>query len=165
MILKGKVFKYPDNVDTDQIIPTPYLNIFVPSLLAPHAMEGIDETFAQKVQPGDIIMAGENFGCGSSREHAPLSIKANGVGCVVAKSFARIFFRNAINIDLPILECPEAVDDTKAGDELKVNLKTRTIENVRTKKTYKARSFPEYIQEIINAGGLMSYLKKEAKHG
>lgn len=155
MEARGHVFKYPDNVDTDVIIPARYLNTPDANELAKHCMEDIDDTFTQKVHPGDIIVAGWNFGCGSSREHAPLSIKTNGVSCVIAKSFARIFFRNSINIGLPILECAEAVDGISAGDEVKVDFSTGIIENVTTGKKFETEPFPDFIQNIIKSGGLM----------
>lgn len=155
MEARGHVFKYPDNVDTDVIIPARYLNTPDANELAKHCMEDIDDTFTQKVHPGDIIVAGWNFGCGSSREHAPLSIKTNGVSCVIAKSFARIFYRNSINIGLPILECVEAVDGISAGDEVKVDFNTGIIENVTTGKKFETEPFPDFIQNIIKSGGLM----------
>lgn len=161
MEAQGHVFKYPDNVDTDVIIPARYLNTPDANELAKHCMEDIDDTFTQKVHPGDIIVAGWNFGCGSSREHAPLSIKTNGVSCVIAKSFARIFYRNAINIGLPILECAEAVDGISAGDEVKVDFNTGIIENVTTGKKFKTEHFPNFIQNIIKSGGLMKSLIEE----
>lgn len=155
MEARGHVFKYPDNVDTDVIIPARYLNTPDANELAKHCMEDIDDTFTQKVNLGDIIVAGWNFGCGSSREHAPLSIKTNGVSCVIAKSFARIFYRNSINIGLPILECAEAVDGISAGDEVKVDFDTGIIENVTTGKKFETEPFPDFIQNIIKSGGLM----------
>lgn len=155
MEARGHVFKYPDNVDTDVIIPARYLNTPDANELAKHCMEDIDDTFTQKVHPGDIIVAGWNFGCGSSREHAPLSIKTNGISCVIAKSFARIFYRNSINIGLPILECAEAVDGISAGDEVKVDFNTGIIENVTTGKKFETEPFPDFIQNIIKSGGLM----------
>ncbi|HEY8390294.1 MAG TPA: 3-isopropylmalate dehydratase small subunit [Clostridia bacterium] len=157
---KGKVFKYGDNVDTDVIIPARYLNTSIPSELASHCMEDIDKDFASKVSEGDIIVAGNNFGCGSSREHAPIAIKASGVACVIANTFARIFYRNAINIGLPILECPEAVKEINAGDSVSVDLAAGTITNHTSGKVYKTHPFPESIQEIINNGGLLNKLKK-----
>ena len=158
---RGTVFRFGDNVDTDVIIPARYLATSEPSELAAHCMEDIDKTFIQKVQKGDIIVAGRNFGCGSSREHAPLVIKTCGTGCVIAKSFARIFYRNAINIGLPILECPEAADEINAGDEVEVNFDTGVITDKTTGKTYKAQPFPEFIQNIIAKGGLLASLKGE----
>ena len=159
MDAKGKVFKYGENVDTDVIIPARYLNTPNAAELALHCMEDIDKEFVKKVQPGDIMVAGWNFGCGSSREHAPLVIKTCGTGCVIAKSFARIFYRNAINIGLPILECPEAVDEISADDEVKVNFDTGEITDITTGKTYSAQPFPAFIQNIITKGGLLASLK------
>lgn len=155
----GKVYKYGDNVDTDVIIPARYLNAPSPDELAKHCMEDIDATFAQKVQPGDIIVGGANFGCGSSREHAPIAIRACGVSCVIAPSFARIFYRNAINIGFPIMESPEAAADIKAGDQIDVDFATGKIVNETTGKTYQAAPFPEFINGIIDNGGLMASLK------
>lgn len=160
MNTKGKVFKYPDNVDTDVIIPARYLNTSDANELAKHCMEDIDTEFVKNVSKGDIMVAGWNFGCGSSREHAPLVIKTCGTGCVIAKSFARIFYRNAINIGLAILECPEAADGISAGDEVEVNFDTGVISDLTTGKTYQAQPFPEFIQNIISAGGLLKSLKK-----
>ena len=160
MALKGKVFKYGANVDTDAIIPARYLNVSEPALLAEHCMEDIDLDFVKKVKPGDIIVATSNFGCGSSREHAPLAIKTSGVSCVIAKSFARIFFRNAINIGLPLLESAEAVDNTSAGDMLEVDLEKGQIKNLTTGKTFNSKPYPEYMSELIKAGGLVEYTKK-----
>ncbi len=154
MLLKGAVHRFQNNVDTDVIIPARYLNTTDPKELASHCMEDIDKDFVKKVRPGDIIVAGNNFGCGSSREHAPLAIKTAGVSCVIARSFARIFYRNSINIGLPILECPALVDETKEGDALSVNLDTGEIENLTTGKKYTAVPFPESILEIIRKGGL-----------
>ena len=155
----GKVYKYGDNVDTDVIIPARDLNAPSPDELAKHCMEDIDATFAQKVQPGDIIVGGANFGCGSSREHAPIAIRACGISCVIAPSFARIFYRNAINIGFPIMECPEAAADIKAGDQIDVDFATGKIVNQTTGKTYQAAPFPEFINGIIDNGGLMASLK------
>ena len=155
----GKVYKYGDNVDTDVIIPARYLNAPSPDELAKHCMEDIDATFAQKVQPGDIIVGGANFGCGSSREHAPIAIRACGISCVIAPSFARIFYRNAINIGFPIMECPEAAADIKAGDQIDVDFAIGKIVNQTTGKTYQAAPFPEFINGIIDNGGLMASLK------
>jgi len=160
MILKGKVFKYGANVDTDAIIPARYLNVSEPALLAKHCMEDIDLDFVKKVKPGDIIVATSNFGCGSSREHAPLAIKASGVSCVIARSFARIFFRNAINIGLPLLESAEAVDNTNAGDMLEVDLEKGQIKNLTSGKTFTSKPYPEFMGELIAAGGLVEYTKK-----
>lgn len=161
MQANGRVFKYPDNVDTDVIIPARYLNTPNAEELAKHCMEDIDDSFVASVKPGDIIVAGWNFGCGSSREHAPLSIKTNGVSCVIAKSFARIFYRNSINIGLPILECEAAVDGINAGDEVKVDFDTGVIENVSTGAKFETEPFPEFIQNIIKAGGLMKSLTED----
>ena len=160
MNTKGKVFKYPDNVDTDVIIPARYLNTSDAAELSKHCMEDIDKDYVNKVRPGDIMVAGWNFGCGSSREHAPLVIKTCGTGCVIAKSFARIFYRNAINIGLPILECPDAADGISAGDEVSVDFDTGIITDLTTGRTFKAQPFPEFIQNIISAGGLLKSLKK-----
>ena len=161
MNTKGLVFKYPDNVDTDVIIPARYLNTSDAAELSRHCMEDIDAEFVKEVKPGDVMVAGWNFGCGSSREHAPLVIKTCGTGCVIAKSFARIFYRNAINIGLPILECPEAADGISAGDEVSVDFDTGVITNITTGKTYKAQPFPPFIQNIIASGGLLASLKKD----
>ena len=160
METKGHVFKYPDNVDTDVIIPARYLNTPNAQELAKHCMEDIDADFVNKVQAGDVIVAGWNFGCGSSREHAPLVIKTCGTGCVIAKSFARIFYRNAINIGMPILECEQAADEINAGDEVSVDFDTGTISDLTTGKTYQAQPFPEFIQNIIAKGGLLASLKE-----
>ena len=159
MNTQGKVFKYNDNVDTDVIIPARYLNTPNAQELALHCMEDIDKDFVKNVSKGDIIVAGYNFGCGSSREHAPLVIKTCGTGCVIAKSFARIFYRNAINIGLPILECPEAADEISATDEVNVDFDTGVITDITTGKSYKAQPFPEFIQNIIRCGGLLASLK------
>ena len=159
MNTKGKVFKYPDNVDTDVIIPARYLNTPDAKELALHCMEDIDTEFVKQVKPGDIMVAGFNFGCGSSREHAPLVIKTCQTGCVIAKSFARIFDRNAINIGLPILECPEAVDGISQNDEVEVDFDTGVITNITTGSTFKAQPFPPFIQNIIKKGGLLASLK------
>jgi 3-isopropylmalate/(R)-2-methylmalate dehydratase small subunit len=160
MKLKGKVFKYGADVNTDVIIPARYLNVSDPAELAQHCMEDIDADFLKNVKPGDIIMATTNFGCGSSREHAPLAIKASGVSCVIAASFARIFFRNAINIGLPVLECPGAVASTDTGDTLEVELEKGKIKNVTKGKTFTARPYPAFMSELIAAGGLIEYTKK-----
>ncbi|MEE0867251.1 MAG: 3-isopropylmalate dehydratase small subunit [Clostridia bacterium] len=162
MNTKGKVFKYNDNVDTDVIIPARYLNTPDAKELALHCMEDIDKDFVKKVSEGDVIVAGWNFGCGSSREHAPLVIKTCKTGCVIAKSFARIFYRNAINIGLPILECEEAAEEIQAGDEVDVNFDTGVITDITTGKTYKAQPFPEFIQNIIKCGGLLASFKEGA---
>ncbi len=158
MNAQGIVFKYPDNVDTDVIIPARYLNSQDAKELAQHCMEDIDTEFVKKVKPGDIMVGGWNFGCGSSREHAPLVIKTCGTGCVIAKSFARIFYRNAINIGLPILECEAASDRIEAGDEVAVDFDTGVITNITKNETYQAEPFPPFIQEIIQKGGLMASL-------
>ena len=155
-----KVFKYGDNVDTDVIIPARHLNNPDPKALASHCMEDIDADFAKTVQPGDIIVGGANFGCGSSREHAPLSIKACGVKCVIAASFARIFYRNSINIGFPIMECPEAVDAINAGDTVSVDFDTGVITDETNGKVFHAEPFPPFIQNIISAGGLMKAIQK-----
>lgn len=160
MNAKGRVFKYGDNVDTDVIIPARYLNIADVKELSTHAMEDIDTEFVKRVQPGDIIVAEKNFGCGSSREHAPLVIRENDVSCVIAASFARIFYRNAINIGLPILECEEAAYDIDAGNEVEVDFDTGVIKNITKNKTYQAAAFPEFIQNIIKSGGLLRSLKE-----
>jgi 3-isopropylmalate/(R)-2-methylmalate dehydratase small subunit len=165
MKLTGTVWKYGDNVDTDAIIPARYLNVSTPEELAQHCMEDIDAGFVGAVQPGDIIVGAENFGCGSSREHAPLALKGAGVSCVVAKSFARIFYRNSINVGLPILECPEAVEGTGKGDRLTVNLKTGAITNERTGHTYQTSPFPDFIMGIIQAGGLVPYTRERLRQG
>ncbi len=165
MKLKGKVHKYGANVDTDAIIPARYLNLSEPMELAQHCMEGIDSEFLAKVEPGDIIMADTNFGCGSSREHAPLAIKAAGISCVIAKNFARIFFRNAINIGLPLLECIEAVDGTESGDILEVDLATGEIKNISRSRVFVAKPYPEFMMGIINVGGLVEYTKKKLAGG
>ena len=160
METRGHVFKYPDNVDTDVIIPARYLNTPNAQELAKHCMEDIDADFVNKVQAGDVIVAGWNFGCGSSREHAPLVIKTCGTGCVIAKSFARIFYRNAIKIGMPILECEEAADEISAGDEVSIDFDTGRISDLTTGKTYQAQPFPEFIQNIIAKGGLLASLKE-----
>ena len=159
MKTQGTVFKYPDNVDTDVIIPARYLNTSDAKELAKHCMEDIDTEFVNRVQAGDVMVAGWNFGCGSSREHAPLVIKTCGTGCVIAKSFARIFYRNAINIGLPILECEEAAEAIEAGDQVSVDFDTGVISNLTTGKTWQAEPFPEFIQNIIQKGGLLASLK------
>ncbi len=156
----GKVHKYGDNVDTDVIIPARYLNSADPNELALHCMEDIDKEFIANVQNGDIIVANMNFGCGSSREHAPIAIKASGISCVIASTFARIFYRNAINIGLPILECDEAAKCIENGDEVEVDFDSGIITNKTRNQTYKAQPFPEFMKEIINAGGLLKSLKK-----
>lgn len=158
-MVQGKAHKYPDNVDTDVIIPARYLNTADHKELAAHCMEDIDAQFKNNVRPGDVMAAGWNFGCGSSREHAPIAIRESGVACVIAKSFARIFYRNAINIGFPIMECPEAAADIKVGDQIDVDFATGKIVNQTTGKTYQAAPFPEFINGIIDNGGLMASLK------
>ena len=160
MKLRGKVHKFGSNVNTDVIIPARYLNISEPTELAKHCMEDIDSEFATKVESGDIIVAATNFGCGSSREHAPLAIKASGISCIIAQRFARIFFRNAINIGLPLLECAGSVAETEAGDILEVDLSTGEIKNISKNKTVMANSYPEFMMDIIDAGGLIEYTKR-----
>ncbi len=159
MIYQGKAWKLGANIDTDAIIPARYLNTTNPAELAAHLMEDVDPKFLEKIHPGDILVAGENFGCGSSREHAPLAIKASGLSCVVAKSFARIFYRNAFNMGLPIFESLEAVDGISQGDELVVDGDKGTIQNGRTGQTYKTQPIPHFLQQLIEAGGLMNYVK------
>ena len=159
MNAKGSVFKYPDNVDTDVIIPARHLNPQDPKELASHCMEDIDKDFVRNVRDGDVMVGGWNFGCGSSREHAPVAIKAAGISVVIAKSFARIFYRNSINIGLPIMECPEAVDAISAGDTVSVDFTTGLITDETTGKTYQAAPFPEFIDGIIKSGGLLNSLK------
>ena len=155
----GRVFKYGDNVDTDVIIPARYLNTSDPKELASHCMEDIDLNFSKEVQKGDIIVANKNFGCGSSREHAPIAIKESGVSCVIASTFARIFYRNAISIGLPILECDQAVKSIEAGDKLEVNFDTGVITNLTKNEKYQGEAFPEFMQKIINSNGLIGYIK------
>ena len=155
-----KIYKYGDNVDTDVIIPARYLNAPDEKSLAAHCMEDIDADFASSVEPGDIVIGGANFGCGSSREHAPIAIQASGAACVIAASFARIFYRNAINIGMPILECGEAADEIAAGDEVSIDFDTGTISDITTGKTYQAQPFPPFIQNIIAKGGLLASLKE-----
>lgn len=159
MKARGRVFKYGDNVDTDVIIPARYLNTSDPKELAAHCMEDIDNTFVKRVQPGDIMVANKNFGCGSSREHAPIAIKASGVSCVIASTFARIFYRNAINIGLPILECDEAVKAIEDGNEVEVDFNEGIIKNLTKNEEYKAQAFPEFMQKIIQSEGLVGYIK------
>ncbi len=158
MEAKGTVFKYGDNVDTDVIIPARYLNSSDPAELATHCMEDIDKTFVDKVKKGDLIVAEKNFGCGSSREHAPIAIKAAGVSCVIAETFARIFYRNAINIGLPIIECKEASEKIQAGDSVSVNFDTGVITNETRGESYQGQAFPEFMQKIIKAEGLVNYI-------
>ena len=161
MEARGHVFKYGENVDTDVIIPARYLNATTGEELAKHCMEDIDKEFVNKVQKGDIIVARKNFGCGSSREHAPLSIKASGVSVVIADTFARIFYRNAINIGLPIIECKEAAESIEAGDEVEVDFDTGVIVNKNKNQSFQGEAFPEFMQNIINAGGLIAYVNNK----
>jgi len=163
MVVKGRVFKYGDNVDTDVIIPARYLNIADVKELSSHAMEDIDTEFVKKVQPGDIVVATRNFGCGSSREHAPLVLRENQVSCVIATSFARIFYRNAINIGLPILECEQAANAIQAGDTVSIDFDTGVITNETKGETYQAAAFPPFIQSIVKAGGLLKSLKERGE--
>ena len=159
MTVTGFVFKYGDNIDTDVIIPARYLNATDAAALAAHCMEDIDAGFVERVKPGDIIAAGKNFGCGSSREHAPIAIKASGISCVIAETFARIFYRNAVNIGLPILECAEAARNIRAGDQVEVNFETGMIYNRSTGEQYQSAPFPAFMREIIAAGGLVARTK------
>ena len=161
MKVKGVVHKYADNVDTDVIIPARYLNSADPEHLKQHCMEDIDSSFASRVSEGDIMVAGKNFGCGSSREHAPVAIKASGIALVIAEDFARIFYRNAINVGLPILECPEAAQAIKAGDELEVDFDTGMITDITSGGSWQARPFPEFIKNLIDAGGLLEYTRSK----
>ncbi len=158
MQAKGHVFKYGANIDTDVIIPARYLNSSDPADLAAHCMEDIDTEFVKKVQKGDIIVAGSNFGCGSSREHAPIAIKASGVSCVIAETFARIFYRNAINIGLPIIECPEAAKAIAEGDEVEIDFDSGMITDLTKQTSYQGQAFPPFMQKIISAGGLVNYI-------
>jgi 3-isopropylmalate/(R)-2-methylmalate dehydratase small subunit len=162
-MIKGKVVKYGDNVDTDVIIPARYLNSSDPAELAAHCMEDLDADFSKKIKPGDIMVATKNFGCGSSREHAPIAIKAAGISIVIAETFARIFYRNAINIGLPILECKEAAIDINNGDEVSVDINTGIITNLTKNKTYTAQPFPKFMKEIIAADGLINYVRKDSE--
>lgn len=159
-VLEGKVWRYGDNIDTDVIIPARYLNTFDPKELASHCMVDIDETFAKEVKPGDIMVGGKNFGCGSSREHAPVAIKASGVPVIIAASFARIFYRNGINVGLPLLEIGSDVEKIHKGDRLSVDLSTGTIRNLTTGDVFKAPPLPGFIQDIAQAGGLINYVKE-----
>lgn len=161
MVLEGKVWRYGDNIDTDVIIPARYLNSFDPKELAAHCMVDIDETFAKNVVEGDIMVGGKNFGCGSSREHAPIAIKASGVPVVIAANFARIFYRNGINIGLPLFEIGDAVEKIKAGDQLRVDLDAGTVENLSTGDVFTAQPLPGFIQDIAKAGGLVTYVKEK----
>lgn len=156
----GKVHRFGDNIDTDVIIPARYLNSSDPEELKLHCMEDIDPEYIKKMVPGDIIVAGKNFGCGSSREHAPIAIKASGASCVIAETFARIFYRNSINIGLPIIECPEASASIQDGDELSIDFNTGMITDITSGKSYQGQSFPEFMQKLIDAGGLINYINE-----
>ncbi len=160
-MIGGKVIKYGDNVNTDVIIPARYLNTSDEKELASHCMEDLDKGFSSKVKNGSVLVAGRNFGCGSSREHAPIAIKASGISCVIAETFARIFFRNSINIGLPIIECRKAAREIEEGDEVSVDLTSEIIKNITRGKTYRAVPFPDFMQEIIESRGLINYLRKE----
>ena len=164
MKIKGKTWKFGNDVDTDAIIPARYLNTTSAEELAAHCMEDVDPEFVSKVARGDIITAGKNFGCGSSREHAPIAIKAAGVSCVVAHSFARIFYRNAFNMGLPILECPEGAERIQTGDELEIDLDSGVIQNLTRKETYRAQAIPPFMQKLIEAGGLIEYVKESIRN-
>jgi 3-isopropylmalate dehydratase small subunit len=159
LLLRARAWKYGDNIDTDGIIPARYLASNDPRFLAQHCMEDVDTEFVKKAEEGDFVIGGANFGCGSSREHAPIAIKAAGISCVIAKSFARIFYRNAFNMGLPILECPEAVDGINDGDEIEVNLSTGAIRNMRSGDEFRASPIPPFMQELIEAGGLIEYAR------
>jgi 3-isopropylmalate dehydratase small subunit len=159
--LRGRVWKYGDNIDTDAIVPARYLNVSTPEELAAHCMEDLDASFVGQVKAGDIVVGGANFGCGSSREHAPLALKGSGISCVVAESFARIFYRNAINIGLPILECPDAVAGTEPGQSLEVDLSTGVIANLDTGETFQAEPYPDFLMRIIESGGLIPYTQQK----
>lgn len=163
MQIKGRVYKFGDDIDTDQIIPARYLNTSDPKELAAHCMEDADPTFAGRVEPGAVIVAGKNFGCGSSREHAPIAIKAAGVSCIIAPTFARIFYRNAVNIGLPILECPEAAGALKEGDQVEVDMVKGVIKNLSSGEEYHAAPFPPFMQGIIEQGGLINYVRERMK--
>jgi len=163
MKIEGQAWKFGDDIDTDAIIPARYLNTTDPALLAAHCMEDADPLFSTEVKPGDIIVAGKNFGCGSSREHAPIAIKGTGVGCVIAQSFARIFYRNAFNMGLPILECPEAAEAIQTGDRVEVDLDRGTIFNHSRQQKYQAHPVPPFMQELIKAGGLMAYVDEQLR--
>ena len=163
MSVQGKAFTYGDNVDTDVIIPARYLNTPDAKELAAHCMEDIDPEFISKVQPGDVVIGGDNFGCGSSREHAPLALKTCGVSCVIANTFARIFYRNSINIGFAIIECPQAVQGISAGDTVRVDFEKGEIENVTTGQTYKTNPFPPFLKNIIDAGGLLNSIKEDVQ--
>ncbi|WP_050637439.1 3-isopropylmalate dehydratase small subunit [Candidatus Stoquefichus sp. SB1] len=163
MKANGTVLKYGDNVDTDVIIPARYLNSFDAKELASHAMVDIDPTFVERLKPGDIMVAGKNFGCGSSREHAPLALKTAGVSCVIAKSFARIFYRNSINIGFPILECDDAAQDIEEGDQVEIDFDSGKIYNQTKNKEYQAQPFPEFLQNMIKANGLVNYVNEKKR--
>lgn len=163
VILKAKAWKYGDNIDTDVIIPARYLTSSDPRELAKHCMEDVDAEFVNKAEEGDFIIGGKNFGCGSSREHAPIAIKAAGISCVIAKSFARIFYRNSFNMGLPILDCPEAVDGIGDGDEIEVNLSEGVIKNLSTGEEFRAEPIPPFMRELIDAGGLIGYARSKIK--
>jgi len=163
MIANGKVLKYGDNVDTDVIIPARYLNSFDAKELASHVMVDLDPTFVDRLEPGDIVVAKSNFGCGSSREHAPLALKTAGVSCVIANSFARIFYRNSINIGFPILECPEAVEGIEEGDKVEVEFETGIIKNLTKGTQFQAQAFPPFLQKMIEANGLVNYVNSKEK--
>ena len=160
---KGKAHKYGSNIDTDAIIAARYLNVHDPAELAAHCMEDIDPDFLRRVKPGDIIVAEANFGCGSSREHAPVAIKAAGISCVIGKSFARIFFRNSINTGLPLLECVEAVDNIKPGDEVEADPATGTITNLSNGQTFRSKPYPDFMMEIVDSGGLVEHTRKKIR--
>ena len=162
-MIQGKIIKYGDNINTDEIIPAKYLNLREADELGRHSMEGLDINFVRKVRKGDILVVGRNFGCGSSREHAPVAIKASGISCIIAVSFARIFFRNAINIGLPIVESGEASEKIQPGDEIKIDLAGGRIENMTRQESYDIMPFPEFMQEIVNAGGLIEKIKERTK--
>lgn len=161
--MRGRAWKYGDNIDTDAIIPARYLTSSDPKHLAAHCMEDADTEFVKKAQEGDFIVAGQNFGCGSSREHAPIAIKAAGISCVIAKSFARIFYRNSFNMGLPILESPDAVDGIRDGDEIEVDIENGNIKNLRTGEVYHAQPIPPFMRELLEAGGLINYAKRRVK--
>jgi 3-isopropylmalate dehydratase small subunit len=161
--IKGRAWKYGDNINTDEIIPARYLNTIDPNELAKHCMEDLDIKFASSVKPGEILIAGNNFGCGSSREHAPIALMASGISCIIAKSFARIFFRNAINIGLPIIESPEAVDEIEKGDMIIVDVAKGKIINETKNHEYRIIPYPPFMQALINKGGLMNYIKEEER--
>lgn len=164
MNFQGRVFRFGDDINTDLIIPAPYLNTSDPEELAKHCMEGIDQDFSTKVKRGDVIVAGKNFGCGSSREHAPVAIKATGVSCVIAKSFARIFYRNAFNTGLPIVEAPEAVDGVKDGDEVEVDISGGKVKNLTRGTVFTIKPVPPFMQELLESGGLINYMMKKVRN-